>query len=37
MAWNLTTPMGDALMIPRWFSFYPDKVEVRVDGDILQA
>lgn len=37
MAWNLTTPMGDALMIPRWFSFYADKVEVRVDGELLKA
>ncbi len=34
-AWNLTTPMGDALMIPRWFSFYPEKVIVKVDGQIL--
>lgn len=31
-AWNLTTPMGDALMIPRWFSFYTEKLDVQVDG-----
>ncbi len=30
-AWNLTTPMGDALMIPKWFSFYPEKLSIRVD------
>ena len=34
VAWNLTTPMGDALMIPRWFSFYLEKVELKVDGKI---
>ena len=34
-AWSLTTPMGDALMIPRWFSFYPDKLMVEVDGEQL--
>ncbi len=31
-AWSLTTPMGDALMIPRWFSFYTEKLNVQVDG-----
>ena len=31
-AWNLTTPLGDALMIPRWFSFYPEKLNVEIDG-----
>ena len=34
-AWSLTTPMGDALTIPRWFSFYPEKVSVEVDGERL--
>lgn len=34
-AWNLTTPMGDALMIPRWFSFYTEKLDVSVDGKRL--
>ena len=36
-AWSLTTPMGDALTIPRWFSFYPEKLEVEVDGELLRA
>ncbi len=31
-AWSLTTPIGDASRIPRWVSFYPDKVTVEVDG-----
>jgi len=31
--WSLTTPMGDALAIPGWFSFYADKIDVDVDGD----
>ncbi len=35
-AWNLTTPMGDALIIPRWFSFYPEKVNITVDGHVFQ-
>ena len=35
-AWSLTTPMGDALIIPRWFSFYPEKLRVEVDGQRLQ-
>lgn len=30
--WSLTTPMGDALAIPRWYSFYPDKLSIEVDG-----
>ena len=34
-AWSLTTPMGDALRIPHWISFYPDKVTVEVDGQTL--
>ncbi len=32
-AWSLTTPMGDALTIPHWLSFYPEKVDVEVDGE----
>ncbi len=36
-AWSLATPMGDALMIPRWFSFYPEKLTVDVDGERLRA
>ena len=36
-AWSLTTPMGDALMIPRWFSFYPQKLIVEVDGERLHG
>lgn len=36
-AWSLTTPMGDALAIPRWFSFYPNKVTIDVDGEPLPA
>jgi uncharacterized protein (DUF427 family) len=36
-AWNLTTPMGDALMIPRWFSFYAEKLDILVDGRKLGA
>ncbi len=31
--WNLTTPMDDALLIPRWFSFYAEKVDLEVDGE----
>lgn len=31
--WSLTTPIGDALTIPRWFSFYTEKVTVEVDGE----
>lgn len=34
--WNLTTPLGDASMIPRWFSFYPEKVDVEVDGEAVR-
>lgn len=36
-AWSLITPMGDALSIPRWFSFYPEKLTIEVDGDRLRA
>ena len=36
-AWSLTTPMGDAPMIPRWFSFYPEKLTVEVDGQRLSG
>lgn len=36
-AWSLTTPMGDALTIPRWFSFYPEKLTVEVDGERLHG
>ena len=36
-AWSLTTPMGDALTIPRWFSFYPEKLSVEVDGQLLPS
>lgn len=36
-AWSLITPMGDALMIPRWFSFYPGKLTVEVDGERLRG
>ena len=36
-AWSLTTPMGDALAIPRWFSFYPEKLAVEVDGERLRG
>lgn len=35
--WSLVAPLGDALMIPRWFSFYAEKVEVRVDGQVVEA
>lgn len=30
--WSLTTPLDDALMIPRWFSFYAEKLDVHI-GD----
>ena len=36
-AWSLTTPMGDALSIPRWFSFYPDKLSIAIDGERLHG
>ncbi|OLV16246.1 hypothetical protein BOO71_0012586 [Deinococcus marmoris] len=36
-AWSLTTPLGDALMIPHWFSFYPEKLTVEVDGEQLHS
>ncbi len=29
--------MGDALTIPRWFSFYPEKLTVEVDGERLRG
>jgi len=35
--WSLTKPMGDALLIPEWFSFYSEKLEIRVDGHALQT
>ena len=35
--WSLTTPMGDALAIARWFSFYPDRVTIEVDGKPLRS
>lgn len=31
--WSLVTPMGDAMRIPRWFCFYPEKVDIIVDGE----
>ena len=34
--WSLTTPLGDALMIPRWFGFYPEKLHIKVDGQALR-
>lgn len=30
--WSLTSPLGDALTIPRWFSFYTEKLDVELDG-----
>ena len=35
--WSLTTPMGDALMIPRWICFYPGKLSVTIDGERVPA
>ena len=31
--WSLAMPMSDALTIPRWFSFYTEKLTVEVDGE----
>ncbi len=36
-AWSLTAPLGDALTIPRWYSFYPEKVRVEVDGHFMKT
>ena len=35
VAWTLTDPIGDATAIPDWWSFYPDKLAVEVDGERL--
>ena len=36
-AWSLPSPLGDASRIPRWFSFYPEKVRIEVNGERLEA
>lgn len=33
--WSLPSPLGDAVRIPGWFSFYPNKVSIEVDGERL--
>lgn len=36
-AWTLPDPLGEAEAVRDWFSFYPGKVEIEVDGERLTA
>lgn len=36
-AWSLQKPLGEAKEIADWFCFYPEKVEVEIDGQRLTA
>lgn len=35
-AWSLSDPIGDSASIEDWISFYPDKVAIEVDGEVLR-
>jgi len=37
IAWTLPDPLGEAIAIVDWYSFYPEKVIVEVDGSALRS